>query len=334
MIRKVFVSNINYDHPQTGMNKAFEGFFGKENVTHYDYFQRARDTNYGMELVNDEFLQAAVNSKPDWMWLQLQNTAIISAKTIQKVRDALPKCVITHWMGDCRHEVDDYLASICKVTDVTFTSSIGYLGLYLAAGATIAKYLQIGLDWDEDVLGLPAWDPPYPVPDVVFIGNHYGDRFPATSQREAAARALFEAGINVGVVGDGWGKKGVPIVGNCTVKQQHHVWKRAKVGISVNHYQNIEGYYSDRHLIAMASGTPLVCQYIPKLEEHFKNNEELAWFNNTDELRNIVKNLLENPSRRAEIGAAGRRKVIKDHTWFNRIQEVYCLIEDLARRKA
>lgn len=328
-IRKVFLSCINYDHPQKGMRHAFEGIFGRENVREYDYFERMRTANFQFDVINREFLESLDAAKPDWVWLQLQNTEIIKAKTLMEARASFPKAVFSHWMGDCRPDVQDYLASICRATHITFLSSIKHIPLYQAAGAHEVRYLQIGLDYHEDMMQVPAWEPPFTVPDVLFIGNHYGDRFPGTPDRERAIRVIQEAGIDVGVIGAGWEGKGFKHLGSCHVKQQVHCWKRAKVALSVNHFNDAAGYYSDRHLIALASGTPVVCQRIPDLGKDFVEGEELFMFTSDDELLGHVKALLADPELRKRVGSAGRRRAFKDHTWFTRIMEALARVSEI-----
>lgn len=332
-IRRIFLSCINYDHPQKGMTHAFQGVFGRENVAEYDYYDRVKQTG-NIGLVNDEFLDQVLRFKPDWLWLQLQNTEIIRASTIQKVRQALPHCVVSHWMGDARPSVGEYLASICAATHITFLSSIKHIPMYYAAGAPEVRYLQIGLDWEEDILQEPEWVPTFTVPDVVFIGNYYGDMFPGTPDRVAAVNALMSAGVNIGVVGSGWDKNHFPVLGSCGVKQQVHIWKRAKVGISVNHFNDAAGYYSDRHLIALASGTPLVCQRIPDLDKDFEAGTELFMFSSREELVERVQQLLRDPELRAKMGAAGRRRVFMEHTWFVRIFDVLQRVNEIHTKLA
>jgi glycosyltransferase involved in cell wall biosynthesis len=235
--------------------------------------------------------------------------------------------VVTHWTGDARPSVSPYLASICKATHVTFASSFGGLEQFKAAGARRAEYLQIGLDWAEDVMGEPDWVPPFRVPDVVFVGGYYS-HFPGAAQRVEAVRALQEAGIDVGIVGGAW-PAGFPVVGKCEVKQQHHVWKRAKVALNVNNFNNIVGYYSDRQLIAMASGTPVVCYAIPGLGLEFEHGKHMLSYRTNEELVSAVKMLLSDEATARRIGRAGRAEVIKNHTWFNRILQAIPIVEEI-----
>lgn len=327
-IRRVLLADINYDHPQKGMLHAFQGIFGRENVSEYDYLERQRRLK-DTDKVNAEFKRQAIEFRPDWIWLQLQNTDVITAKTLWEIRGALPECVVSHWMGDARPDVKSYLASICKATHITFLASIGHIPLYEKAGAPEVQYLQIGLDWEEDILQVPEWKPPFEVPPVVFIGNFYGGLFPGTPDRVQAVESLLSAGIPLGIVGSGWDRSKYPVLGACGVKQQVHVWKRAQVGISVNHFNDAAGYYSDRHLIALASGTPLVCQRIEDLERDFDDGKELFMFTTPEMLVSQVKQLLGDAELRRKMGTAGRRRVLMHHTWFVRICDALARVSEL-----
>jgi hypothetical protein len=326
VITKVLAATINYDHPQAGMLHALRGIFGEQNVVNFDYMRLRNE--FFVDEINDSFVDSCVRNKPDWIWLQVQDTEVISPAAIKEVRGLLPKTVISHWTGDVRSSVSTYLSSICKATHLTLVSGIGLIQRFREAGANQVEYLQIGLDWFEDVIGLPNWEPPFKVPQVVLIAGHYGDKFPGTKQREDAVRALMDEFVDVGIVGNGWDDSW-PVVGTCEVKQQHHVWKRALVCLNVNNFNEIERYYSDRQLIAMASGTPVVCHYVPGLEKEFSLGEDCLSFTNPENLVKQVKFLLEDEGSRLRIGRAGRSEVIRSHTWFSRFLHILPKVEEI-----
>lgn len=327
MIQRVVTATLNYDHPQRGMNQAFQGIFGPGNVVDFDYLGLERQ-GVSIERINSEFYAQCMSLRPDWIWLQVQDSPVLKAETMLSLRHQLPDVVITHWTGDARPTICDSLADMCKATNVTFASSVGGLGAFRSAGAKRAEYLQIGLDWEEDVLGFPQWEPPFKVPRVVFIGSNYKQIFPGSTQREEAIRALQRAKIDVGVVGNGWDVKDWPCVGTCKVKQQHHVWRKALVGLSINNYNELESYYSDRQLISMASGTPIVCYAVPGLEREFVDRRHCMFYRTTDELVRAVGELLGDPALRRSIGHAGRHEVIQHHTWFSRVLQALTIVEE------
>jgi len=329
MIRSVLMSTINSDHPQTGMLHAFAGVFGAGHVHDFDYLQRQRE-GADHARVNVEFYERARELQPDWIWLQLQDTNVLTPDTLLRVREACPRTVVTHWTGDCRPVVSPYLSSICRATHVTFVSSVGQLPLFREAGAHEAYYLQIGVDWHEDVIGDPAWEPPFRVPDVVFCGNYYGDHFPGTVERAGTIRALVDAGIDVGIVGGGWPAV-YPVIGQCHVKQQAHVYRRARVGVNVNHFNDIERYYSDRQIISMAN-VATACWGVPDLEREFEDGLECAMFRDFGAAAEAVRRLLDDDDARAAMRNSGRAAVLRGHTWFHRITDALAVVE--ARKAA
>lgn len=328
-VKKILMATINADHPQLGMIHAFVGLFGKENVSHFDYLEFARRTNWGIEHVNEEFVRAALEWNPDFVWLQLQNSNVITSDSIDLLREKLPRCVFVHWSGDVRDKVGSYFGSICKATHLTLAANVGHLKRYEEAGARETMYVAHGIDWTEDVQGEPAWEPPFKVPEIVYCGNHYGDRVMGTQAREAAVRALVEAKLSVGVVGSGWENTGLPVLGSCHVKQQIHVYRRAKVVLSVNHFPDLEGYHGDRTITAMASGTPVITRHFPLIEKEFAEGEHLLVFRSEQELVEKAMMLLENEPLRRSIGTAGRREVVLRHTWFSRILQVLPRVEEI-----
>ncbi len=333
MIRRVFMATINADHPQLGMIHAFDTLFGRETVRHYDYLQRIRE-GCRKEFVNEQFADDVIRFRPDWLWLQLQNTDVITAETIARLEKELPRCVITHWCGDVRREVGEYFASICRATHLTLVANTGFIPKYMDAGARKTLYVPHGLDWNEDVLMIPDWKVPFEVPDVVYSGNHYGADMVGSEVREACVRAVHEAGIKIGVVGGGWEKTGLTVLGKCTVKQQVQVYKRAKVVLSVNHFPDLAGYHGDRTITAMASGTAVVQRWFPDLEEEFQDGVDFAVFHDKTELVEKVRSLLENDERRDALGASGRARAIQRHSWISRVQDLLPKIEAISEELA
>lgn len=326
-IRRVFMSTINYSHPQLGMIHAMDTLFGRDNVRNYDYFQRTREGRNN-DFINGEFYDDVIRFKPDWLWLQLQNTDIIQAETLTKIEKALPDCVITHWCGDVRKEVGAYYASVCQATHLTLVANGGFIPDYLAAGAREVRYMAHGLDWNEDVLGVPDWAPPFQVPDVVYCGNHYGESMVGSDVRQNCVRMLCEAGINVGVIGNGWEKTGLPVVGQCHVKRQLQVYRKAKLVLGVNHFPELTKYHGDRTIIALASGTPVLQRWYPGIEEEFREWEDL-WYFKDESLVEKAKILLDSELLRKELGRRGRAAAIRSHTWFTRILDVLSRVEEI-----
>lgn len=333
-IKRVLVAPLNYSHKQNGQLHAFREVFGRlgAEVREFDFMALDR---CGVA-AGEALLTEAKDFQPDWIWLQVQGSGVISGTTVERIRAALPRCFISHWMGDCRLEVPEDLAALCRATHATLISSVGQIPLYQKTGAARVHYVQIGLDWVEDVLGEPDWTPPFRVPDIVFCGGHYDhvDAFKTgTSERIAAVRCLLKQGFDVGVVGRGW-PNDIRVAGECHVKQQHHIYKRAKIALSISHFNDIERYYSDRLLIAMASGTAVVAKWFPGIDKEFALWGQAtvgpvgcyAWADHA-ELVSVVRYLLSDEVARKAVGDRGRQRAVAEHTWTARIADLLPKIE-------
>ena len=134
MIKRVLVVPLNYSHRQDGQCSAFDQIFGYQNVSSlFDYMQSSR-RGISHERITQELVDWACDYKPDWIWCQLQETNIVQPWGFEAIKKALPKTLITHWMGDLRTEVSPYLAQICRVTDATLISNKGQDALYRGLG--------------------------------------------------------------------------------------------------------------------------------------------------------------------------------------------------------
>lgn len=332
MIQKVLLSTINYDHPQNGMLQAFRSIFGSQNVQDYDYLELKRHRQSD-SVINQELISVVQKTQPDWIWFQLQETGIIKPDTIEKLKQASPKTIISIWNGDCRARLSPYVEGTVRACHLALISNVGQISLFREAGAPNVRYCQVGMDFVEDIQGLPPWIPNFRVPEVVFCANYYGSNFPGSAARLAGVQALRNAGIDIGVVGKGW-PVGSAVVGRCGVKQQFSVYQKAKVALSINNFNDVELFYSDRHLSAMASGIPLVTRYVPGLEEEFENGQHCLWYKDEAELIKYVQTLLEDEALRKKIGFQGRAEVIRKHTWFSRILDVIPTIELLSSQQS
>jgi glycosyltransferase involved in cell wall biosynthesis len=330
MIRRVAAVNITINHePERGMICALRDIFGADNVLNVDFMRTAESMS--LPTMNTWVLSQCLTFKPDWVWFQVQDTSMIGSWVIRELRRRLPGCVVSHWMGDARENVCDYLTEICRDTHLTLISSVGQIPMFQQAGASKVEYLQVGLDLPEHAdFSAPPSPVTFQVPDVVFCAKHAGYQFPGTRDRIEGIQALMQSEIDVGIVGTGW-TSGFPVVGSCHRNDQTNVYRHAKVALSINHLNTIERYYSDRQIIAMASGTPVVCKYVPGLEREFTHGVHCLWYDHPDELVGHVKSLLSDPDLRARIGQAGRAEILKSHTWRSRFLSVIPTIEQIQK---
>ncbi|NQZ57584.1 MAG: glycosyltransferase [Lentisphaeraceae bacterium] len=89
---------------------------------------------------------------------------------------------------------------------------------------------------------------------------------------------------------------------------------------------NIQDGIQQRILDTGAAGGCILTDYRPVLKEHFKIDEELFVYRNTEELQDKASFLRNNP-RAAERAAVNlQQRVLKEHTWTQRLCEYFTLL--------
>jgi len=70
------------------------------------------------------------------------------------------------------------------------------------------------------------------------------------------------------------------------------------------------------------TGTAYLTTYNPELAKCFAEGEEILFYRNKQELKNIILRYLKSPERLLEIGRKGRERALKDHLWSDRWEKV------------
>jgi len=83
-----------------------------------------------------------------------------------------------------------------------------------------------------------------------------------------------------------------------------------------------DNYWSNRIYLAVATGIPCVVEHVPGIENHFKPGKEIMVTGNQGHLKETIQFLLNNPDKANMIGKAGRKRVLRDHTYAERIREM------------
>jgi len=303
---------------QTGMYDAFiQNGFELYTFDFRNFYARNKN-------VSESLLRICREFRPDWIHMQLQFTGMVPSATIRAIKSELPSVKITNWTGDIRAEIKPYFIEIGRCVDVPLISSEGQVSLYKKYGCPNVEYWQIGIDpkvfhplskAERNVLHLRMKH------DVSFCAiktNH----FPDSALRQKIVNALSKSfGTRFAIYGDGWGRL-TSARGRVGYYGQNGVYNGSKIAINVNHFNNVELYFSDRQLITMASGTPVICKYIPGLERYFENRVDVIWFNTPAECVELVAYYLKHPEEAEKIGQSGAKKVLEQHSYYIRVKEL------------
>ena len=298
----------------TGMREVFD------EVVEFDYLNMPKDEA-------NQKLKEIAKQKFDIGWFQLQETNWILPETLKEIKPYFKHLV--QWNGDIREVVPEYQQKIGKYFDITY---LGFdhikqyqpycneLKIMMIAvdPVEVTRHFQKqpqAIDKKNQEIKIEKLEKEY---DVIFIGNHYGNQFP-DSQFRLDLINLLRGKFNLKVFGFDWPFE----TETCPVKSQGYYYSRAKVCLSINHFNNVK-YYSERLLWCLASGTPCVAKKTPDLE--FLEGTHLLPFDDMDECVRLVGAVLDSPHQFDAMASRALSEVIKNHTWTNRFKQ---LKEDL-----
>jgi hypothetical protein len=195
-------------------------------------------------------------------------------------------------------------APLIGAADLHVTNSRECVRWYLAEGAA-GYYMPQGVDPDQY---LPVQGEPYP--RATFVGQRYGFR-------GRFIDSLQKAGIEVSCYGPGWGRF-------LTHPEKVDVYSRSLVnlGISGVAYSERIACVKGRDFEIPVTGGTYLTTYDPELADLFDIGREVLCYRNEIDCVEQIRYCLEDPERARRIGAAGRERCLRDHTWNARVTEL------------
>ena len=149
--------------------------------------------------------------------------------------------------------------------------------------------------------------------DISFIGTR-------TPERDSYFVALKEAGFNVKFFGPQY--SGSNVVDEDFAK----VCASSKFALSLNTYNSIPFYYSDRVIRLLGCG---VCTFhldtTGTINSYFEDGKEIVYFTNPDDLIAKLKNI-DNETV-AKIALTGRDKILKNYLWEHQLMKLLKIVE-------
>lgn len=219
------------------------------------------------------------------------------------------------WVGD-RFGGD--ARPLADLHDAIAYSDTGLLALHRSLGLRpTAAYLPYAANPRLD-RGVP--DPRQRRPDMVFVAN------PTALRRKLVGRITAP----VRLYGEGWTP--FPHVAHriearrVTVEELAEIYRSHRAALNVRNEINVLGGLNQRHFDPCLAATPVVSDAQADIEQCFEPGREILVYRDADELNAVYERLRRDPAHALAIGAAGRRRVMAEHTYARRLDALAALV--------
>lgn len=319
---KVLYLPLNYGSVvQQGVYDAFAEAGCKLRV--FDYFAEMGNQKQPKK-VRARLLAVAREFKPQLMHMQIQHTNIIDGNTVAEVKRIVPNLIVTNWTGDVRNYVPETFKRVARHSDYNLISSVGQIDMFSSAIGKEVRYWQIG--YNPKLYYPPKQYKNKYEFDAMFIANHNTKDKHVDAPLRAKMCEIFrkEFGGKFALHGDGWKKANRKLKPGASLDQKNlaQYYHRSLTAISVNHYNDIDHYFSDRLLMCLASGRPTISYKFPGWESYFTDGCDLLIADSIPDMVEKIKYLKNNPDYANYIGQQGAAKALAEHTYFSRINEL------------
>ena len=110
--------------------------------------------------------------------------------------------------------------------------------------------------------------------------------------------------------------------------------------ITLNHHGDIAPYANNMRLFeATGVGTLLITDWKVNLHEMFEPGKEVVAYRSAEECAELIRYYLEHGDEREAIASSGQRRTLREHTYYQRMQELadivarYLRLPQIATRK-
>jgi spore maturation protein CgeB len=98
--------------------------------------------------------------------------------------------------------------------------------------------------------------------------------------------------------------------------------------LTLSHHGDLPPYANNRRLFeATGVGTLLITDWKKNLHEMFEPGKEIVTYRDPEECAELIRYYLEHEKERSEIARAGQRRTLREHTYYQRMQELVEIVE-------
>jgi len=287
-------------------------------------------------------LESARKIVPDFIFFQHFHFYKIPDPTrlIAQLRRVVPQAVIFVSSGDSfgrwTRRLPESLVQASRAADLTFLSGMGYVADILAkkGGRNISLmphgFCPVRFPEKTSLFPKPAVDW-----EVVCVASNYRVRNPFSYLYQHKLARIREVqklwrryGKRFALFGKGW--EGFPgWRGPLPYENQGETFRSSKVVVGGHPGGGMDYYLSDREFIALASGTPFVEFWTPRVEAIFRPEEHWFLYRNEKDMLKKIDLLLDSASHRTvRLTQETERYVRSHHSNFHRLKEMIQISAD------
>jgi hypothetical protein len=298
--------------PTVRHRKLIKGFIRNgHDVMEFSYFDmlsqlcptriRPLKTVLGKPTVTRALMKLAEEYSPDMV--VLFGLRRLDEETVLRLRRAAGRAVFVGMYADMTSGPDERVVRIARQCDWLMLTSAGQaLQWYKRAGVPKCAFVPNAADADIEGPGdVPdAWRS-----EVVFTGKLAHNLPGQDAERESLIRRLADRRLTV------WGCLGRPRVVGADYSR---AIRGAKIALSINAYNDVRMYHSDRLTNYLAHGAFVLAKYVPGSELMFEDRRHLRYFETSDQCVELIEGYLADDEERRRIAASGMERV---HSAFN-----------------
>jgi spore maturation protein CgeB len=263
---------------------------------------------------NNAIVQSAEACSPDIIFFQIQQAEPLTEATAKR----LSKWFTINWTGDVRQPIPQFYYNLGKYIDLTCFSNEHDVNVFNTKLAGKSAYLQIGIDPNIYKIGYNKIN----CPEIVFMGNNYGNSFPLSeSRRQLVEMMKKHFGNKFAVYGNGW-RNAKSLMHSQPLEAQYY--NSCKIAINYNHF-DLDRFSSDRIFRIMGSGAFCLSQHYVGIEKDFEIGKHLDTFKDFNELIQKTSYYLRNEDERNKIADEGHMLCHSNFTFDNMAKNIKML---------
>ncbi|OGW39863.1 MAG: hypothetical protein A2Y97_10325 [Nitrospirae bacterium RBG_13_39_12] len=237
--------------------------------------------------------------------------------------------------------IPDWLPPFVQVSDIFFTMSEGLVekfkkfnpNVFWLTQAFEPSFFQIKQITPEDIKTFHT--------DITFVGNL------GSKPQYLPRRYFLERVINDGFELKWWGPRiprklsTIPLIFGKLGKSYggKFVWgeeyakvaELSKIFLAFDSQMHVRKSMSARMYTAVGCGAFYMCQHVDGIEEVLEPDKEIVTFRSAQDMIDMIRYYVKNDELRTKIAEAGRKRVLKEHTYEVRTRQMLRIIEDVIK---